>query len=107
MIGKQLYLTRSTREFMAHTVTPSGLHEYVGLQVLSRYARPGLKAVDLGAGPGAMAERLRSMGCSVLAVDRNADVFEADLPHVTIDFNLPDFASRLGTQSFALVTAIV
>jgi 2-polyprenyl-3-methyl-5-hydroxy-6-metoxy-1,4-benzoquinol methylase len=91
---------------MAHTVTPSGLHEYVGLQVLPQYARPGVKAVDLGAGPGAMAERLRSMGCRVLAADRNANVFEADLPHVTIDFNLPDFASQLGTQSFALVTAI-
>jgi 2-polyprenyl-3-methyl-5-hydroxy-6-metoxy-1,4-benzoquinol methylase len=56
---------------MPHTNTNSGLHEFVGERVLARYARPGVRAADLGAGPGAMAARLRSLGCDVVAVDRD------------------------------------
>ena len=91
---------------MIHTTTNSGLHEFVGERVLSRYAHPGVRAADLGAGPGAMAARLRSMGCDVLAVDRDGNGFEADVPHVSLDFDQPDFASQLGPASFDLVTAI-
>lgn len=91
---------------MLHTTTNSGLHEYVGQQVLSQYARPGVKAVDLGSGPGAMAARLRALGFEVLAADRSANGFEAGLPHVVIDFNQTDFASQLGLGAFGLVTAI-
>ena len=91
---------------MLHTTTNSGLHEFVGERMLSGYAHPGVRAVDLGAGPGAMAERLRSLGCDVLAVDRNREGFEADVPHVSVDFNQPDFASQLGPAPFDLVTAI-
>ncbi len=53
-----------------------------------------------------MAARLRSFGCDVLAVDRDANGFEAGLPHLSVDFNEPDFASRLGHGGFDLVTAI-
>jgi 2-polyprenyl-3-methyl-5-hydroxy-6-metoxy-1,4-benzoquinol methylase len=91
---------------MPHTTTNSGLHEFVSERVLVRYARPGVRAADLGAGPGAMAARLRSFGCDVLAVDRDANGFEAGLPHLSVDFNEPDFASRLGHGGFNLVTAI-
>jgi 2-polyprenyl-3-methyl-5-hydroxy-6-metoxy-1,4-benzoquinol methylase len=91
---------------MLHTTTNSGLHEYVEQQVLSRYPGTDKKAVDLGAGPGAMAERIRALGYDVVAADRSADGFEAGLPHFTIDFNQLDFASKLGTGAFALVTAI-
>ncbi|HET8922817.1 MAG TPA: class I SAM-dependent methyltransferase [Candidatus Acidoferrum sp.] len=91
---------------MLHTLTNSGLHEFVGDRVLVRYARPGIRAADLGAGPGAMAARLRSLGCDVLAVDRNPNDFEAEVPHVSLDFDQPDFASQLGPGSFGLVTAI-
>jgi len=91
---------------MLHTTTNSGLHEFVGDRVLARYARPGVRAADLGAGPGAMAARLRSLGCDVIAVDRDAEGFEAEVPHIPIDFDQPDFASQLGPGSFGLLTAI-
>ncbi len=53
-----------------------------------------------------MAARLQSLGCNVLAVDRDSSDFEAGVPHVSLDFDQPDFASQLGTRSFGLVTAI-
>jgi 2-polyprenyl-3-methyl-5-hydroxy-6-metoxy-1,4-benzoquinol methylase len=91
---------------MIHTTTNSGLHDFVGERVLSRYARPGVRAADLGAGPGAMAARLQSLGCNVLAVDLDANGFAATLPHMSLDFNHPEFAAQLGHDSFDLVTAI-
>jgi SAM-dependent methyltransferase len=42
----------------------------------------------------------------VVAVDRNANGFEAGVPHCSIDFNNMDFASQLGQGEFDLVTAI-
>ena len=53
-----------------------------------------------------MAERLRSLGCDVTATDRDAGVLETDLPFVELDFDQPDFAAKLGLDSFGLVTAI-
>jgi 2-polyprenyl-3-methyl-5-hydroxy-6-metoxy-1,4-benzoquinol methylase len=91
---------------MIHTTTNTGLHGFVQQHVLTKYAHEGVRAVDLGAGPGAMAARLSALGCNVLAVDRDASGFEAKLPHVAVDFDQPDFASRLGPNSFGLVTAI-
>jgi hypothetical protein len=37
---------------MLHTTTNSGLHDFVGERVLTRYGRPGVRAADLGAGHG-------------------------------------------------------
>src|SRR5260370_25183173 len=91
---------------MIHTTTNSGLHDFVGDRVLARFARRGVGAADLGAGPGAMAARLRSLGCEVVAVDRDSSGFEAEVPHISLDFDQPDFASQLGCASFAIVTAI-
>lgn len=88
------------------TTTNSGLHDFVGERVLARYARPGVRAADLGAGPGAMAARLRSLGCNVVAVDRDSKGFEAQVPHISLDFDQTDFASQIGAASFGLVTAI-
>jgi 2-polyprenyl-3-methyl-5-hydroxy-6-metoxy-1,4-benzoquinol methylase len=87
-------------------MTNNGLHDFVGERVLSRYARRGIRSADLGAGPGAMAIRLQSLGCDVVAVDRDANGFEAGLPHQSLDLNEPDFASALGIGKFELVTAI-
>jgi 2-polyprenyl-3-methyl-5-hydroxy-6-metoxy-1,4-benzoquinol methylase len=53
-----------------------------------------------------MAARIKSFGCDVLAVDRDSEGFEADLPHVSVDFNQPDFASQVGEHQFFLATAI-
>ena len=91
---------------MIRTTTNNGLHDFVVERVLARYARPGIRAADLGAGPGAMAARLRSLECEVLAVDRDSQGFEANVPHISLDFDQPDFATRLGLATFGLVTAI-
>jgi 2-polyprenyl-3-methyl-5-hydroxy-6-metoxy-1,4-benzoquinol methylase len=91
---------------MLRTTTNGGLHEFVGERVLGRFAHSGVRAADLGSGPGAMAARLRSLGCDVVAVDRDAVGFEAGVPHRCLDFNEPDFASGLGLGRFDLVTAI-
>jgi 2-polyprenyl-3-methyl-5-hydroxy-6-metoxy-1,4-benzoquinol methylase len=93
-------------EVMVCTTTNRGLHEYVGQNVLSQFARSGIKAADLGAGPGAMTVRLRSMGCDVVAADRSVQGFEADSPHFVIDFNRSNFAEALGLHEFDIVTAI-
>jgi 2-polyprenyl-3-methyl-5-hydroxy-6-metoxy-1,4-benzoquinol methylase len=74
--------------------------------VLSRYARPGMRAADLGTGPGAIADNLKSLGCDVIGADMSAKNFEANLPHVIVNFDQTDFASKLGLGSFDLVTAV-
>lgn len=88
------------------TTTNAGLHEFVSTRILSRYSRPGMRAADLGSGPGAMAARLRAFQCDVLAVDRDLNGFEGGVPHLLVDFNKPDFASEIGKGQFGLVTAI-
>ena len=91
---------------MPHTTTNKGLHDFVDDRVLINHARAGVRAVDLGSGPGAMACRLRRRGCDVLAADLSADVFALDLPHVSVNFNELNFASKPGRNVFALATAI-
>ena len=91
---------------MIQTATNNGLHDFVADRVLPRYAKKGIRAADLGTGPGGMALRLQSLGCEVLGVDRDARGFEAGVPHIALDFNQPDFAAQLGVGSFDLVTAI-
>ncbi len=65
---------------MIETTTNAGLHLYVAERVLARYARPGMRAADLGAGPGAMAERLHSFGCDVVAADPDVRRYKAQPP---------------------------
>lgn len=91
---------------MIRPIAPSGLHEFVGESVLAMLAHPGVKAIDLGTGYGAMAERLQNMGCEVLAADLCSDGFEAKVSHIVINFDQPDFATSLGVNSFDIVTAI-
>ena len=91
---------------MIHTTTNRGLHDFVQERVLTRYARPMIRTVDLGTGPGGMAARLSAMGCDVLAVDRDAQGYEAGVSHACVNFDQPDFASQLGAASFGIVTAV-
>ena len=93
-------------ELTLKTATPAGLHGFVAASVLQRYAHAGVRALDLGSGPGAIATRLQSMGCSVLAVDLSREGYEASAPLVSLDLNLEDFASSLGLGLFDLITAI-
>src|SRR3989442_15645116 len=91
---------------MLHTTTNAGLHDFVVERVLTRYTRPGLRAADLGTGPGAMAARLHSLGCEVLAADRDAADFAAGLPPVFLVFYRPGFSTHLRLQSFCLFTPL-
>jgi 2-polyprenyl-3-methyl-5-hydroxy-6-metoxy-1,4-benzoquinol methylase len=90
---------------MLGTTTPVGLHDFVVEQVVPKYAKPGDRAIDLGAGSGLLATRLRSFGLDVLAVDWNDKFYGADIPFLRVDLNQPDFAEVCGPESFQLVTA--
>ena len=57
---------------MARGWTPIGLHQFVAESIILRYARPGLKAIDLGSGGGAMADRMHALGCEVVCADLGA-----------------------------------
>ncbi|MBV9886579.1 MAG: hypothetical protein JO119_08540, partial [Acidobacteria bacterium] len=54
---------------MIATATPSGLHDFV-FDVVGNFAPSRGRVLDLGAGPGAMGERLHALGFDVVAVDR-------------------------------------
>jgi 2-polyprenyl-3-methyl-5-hydroxy-6-metoxy-1,4-benzoquinol methylase len=88
------------------TTTIRGLHDFVVEDVVRRFARPGLRAVDLGAGSGALAVRLQSLRCDVVAVDKNAEGFKAALPFIQLNLDDSDFSGRVGEAAFSLVTAI-
>jgi 2-polyprenyl-3-methyl-5-hydroxy-6-metoxy-1,4-benzoquinol methylase len=90
---------------MLTTATPPGLHEFTA-KVILRHARTGARAVDLGAGPGAMGERLEATGLQILAVDRDKGAYKGKNQFISVDFNEPAFASKLGVQSFDLVFAV-
>ncbi len=84
-----------------------GLHDYLAdNNLLGRYAIGGGKAIDLGAGSGALAVRLRGLGLDVTAVDINFDRFKAKVPFVWMNLNQSDFSSTLGEGSFDLVSAV-
>ncbi len=91
---------------MIHTTTNKGLHDFVGERVLAHFVRPGLKAADLGSGPGAMADRLHQMGCDVIAADQSTYGFVPQLPHMAVNFDQTEFAAKLGERTFGIVTAI-
>ena len=86
--------------------TIGGLHDFLMTTVLPRYAIRRGRAVDLGAGSGALAVRLRELSFDVLAVDANPEGLRADMPFVRLDLNNDDFATRLGPGSFDLVTSV-
>lgn len=90
---------------MIGTATPSGLHDFVFNVVGTTLPALG-RALDLGAGPGAMSERLHSLGFDVLAVDRNASVYQGRPAFQTQDLNDPHFAQAIGPASFDLIVAV-
>jgi len=91
---------------MIGTATPRGLHEFVAANVIARHTRAGTRAVDLGAGPGAMCERIRAFGAEVVAVDRDPSVYQGKELFIAKDFNQPDFADEIGLGAFDLVVAV-
>ncbi|HKB97158.1 MAG TPA: class I SAM-dependent methyltransferase [Terriglobales bacterium] len=90
---------------MLPTVTPSGLHQFAA-DVVARYASPGARLVDLGCGPGSMGERAESMGLDIIAVDRDAALYQGKHPFVELNLDEPSFANALGVGAFNLVLAV-
>lgn|SRR5437879_5013899 len=64
------------------------------------------RAADLGAGPGAMTERLHALGCEVVPVGRDPSAYLGDFPLVILDFNQTGFASQFGIGRFDLVVTV-
>jgi len=61
--------------------------------------------LDLGAGSGAWADRLSTLGYVVTAVDANADTFQGQSPFIAADLDHDDFVSALEAP-FDLITAV-
>ena len=90
---------------MLPTPTPGGLHEFTA-GVITRYAKPGARLADLGAGPGAMGERLQSLSCTIIAADRSRELYLGKDQFVSLDLNNSHFAAQLGLAAFDLVFAV-
>jgi SAM-dependent methyltransferase len=89
------------------TATAPGLHDFLLRYVFPRYFHRGERALDLGAGTGALTVRLRDTGWGVLAADMSPPEYPCGIPFVQIDLNQPDFASKLCCSAgFGLVTAV-
>jgi 2-polyprenyl-3-methyl-5-hydroxy-6-metoxy-1,4-benzoquinol methylase len=89
------------------TTTIAGLHEFVFENVIRRFAHPGDRVVDLEAGSGLLAVRMRTLGCDVAGADKNSEGFQADgIPFVQLDLDVADFSDRLGHGAFSVVTAV-
>jgi SAM-dependent methyltransferase len=89
--------------------TIGGLHDFLITRILPAHAAGRKRAVDLGAGSGALAVRLRDLGLDVLAVDIDAEGFRAPVPFLRLDLNDPTFARFLlaeGGGGFDLITAV-
>ena len=90
-------------ELMEQTVP--GRHDAVIEAIRSRL-RPGLRAVDLGAGSGAFAARLESFGCRVMACDIDTHAYRGPCELRRVDLERADFAEELGPTEFQVVAAI-
>jgi 2-polyprenyl-3-methyl-5-hydroxy-6-metoxy-1,4-benzoquinol methylase len=90
---------------MIGTATPTGLHDFVFNVAVNAAPMRG-RALDLGAGPGAMAERLHALGFEVLAVDRDAAFYQGHQAFLAQDLNDPHFAQAIGPSSFDLIVAV-
>jgi len=80
-----------------------GTHELVVATAL-RHASPGRRALDLGAGSGALAERLQGAGFHVTAADVE-NYFGLDSEFLQLDLNDPTFDRRLDA-GFDLITCV-
>jgi len=88
------------------TTTAPGLHDFLGKRIFPRYFCRGARALDLGAGSGALSIRLREAGWDVLAADLNTPEYQAGIPFVQVDFNRQDFAADIGPGCFRLITSV-
>jgi SAM-dependent methyltransferase len=80
-----------------------GTHERV-VEIALRHVAPGARALDLGAGSGALAERLQAAGLRVTAADIK-NYFELNTEFLEVDLNDPEFA-RTVPSKFDLITSV-
>lgn len=80
-----------------------GTHERV-VETALRYVTPGARVLDLGAGSGALAERLQAERFRVTAADIK-NYFELNTEFVELDFNDPAFDQKLSVE-FDLITSV-
>jgi 2-polyprenyl-3-methyl-5-hydroxy-6-metoxy-1,4-benzoquinol methylase len=80
-----------------------GTHERV-VEIASRHVSPGARVLELGAGSGALSERLQAAGLRVTASDI-ANYFELETEFVQLDLNDPNFDKTLAPE-FDLVTSV-
>jgi SAM-dependent methyltransferase len=79
-----------------HVRALPGTHELV-VETALRYVPRGSAALDLGAGSGALTQRLLAAQFRVTAADIG-DAFSLDAPFVSIDCNDPSFDRALSSQ---------
>lgn len=82
-----------------------GLHQFLVTQVIPRYAPIVGRAVDLGAGGGALTQYLRDRGWEVTGVDRDVTQWRSSAPVVAADLDRADLTSMLGND-YDLVLAV-
>jgi len=80
-----------------------GTHELV-VKIALRHAGAGARVLDLGAGSGALAERLQAAGFQVTAADVE-NYFELKSEFVQLNFDDPQFDRQLAGQ-FDLITSV-
>jgi SAM-dependent methyltransferase len=81
-----------------------GTHELV-LELARRYAHSSGSALELGAGSGALAERLQGAGFRVLAADTDDDAFRGKTEFVRLDLDAHDFHQSLCT-TYDVITSV-
>jgi SAM-dependent methyltransferase len=82
------------------------VHEFILREVLNRYSPHSGPAIDLGAGSGALAVRLRDAGWEVRAADRDRQAYKADIPFIQVDLDEGNFSALVGERKFGLITAV-
>lgn len=80
-----------------------GTHELV-VNTALRFVSPGARALDLGAGSGALSELLQLAGFAVTAADIS-NYFELDSEFIELDMNEPDFDRKI-SRYYDLVTSV-
>jgi SAM-dependent methyltransferase len=80
-----------------------GTHEKV-VEIAQRFTGAGAQALDLGAGSGALAERLQDAGFQITAADIE-NYFELDSEFVQLNFDDPHFDRKL-TKQFDVITSV-
>jgi len=86
--------------------TIGGVHDFILHEVLARFSPDSGPAIDLGAGSGALAARLRDNGWDVRAADIDRQEYKADIPFIQVNLDEENFSALLGERKFGLITAV-